>query len=124
MTANVIVLKPSDEDDKGCAIVAIEGKSVKVKIHYRLKDSNEKKWGACLEPNSICTKTGLTHAGWILSGGKGTWAVMKFDDPEIRKRKDYKAIWKPVFFALKLNSNLADPDAGMTLEREDKKGKP
>jgi len=30
---------------------------------------------------------------------------MRFDNPAIRKRKDYKALWKTVFFALKLNSN-------------------
>jgi hypothetical protein len=31
--------------------------------------------------------------------------VFKFDNPAIRERKDYRAVWRAVFFALKLNLN-------------------
>jgi hypothetical protein len=83
------VIKPINETDgarhmKGDAIITIDGDLVAVKIRTR-----NKRWGKISDPLE----------------GPGTWTVMRFDKPGIRKHPDYKAIWKEVFFALGLNIN-------------------
>jgi hypothetical protein len=90
----VEVIKPLDKDG---AIVAIDSKLVKVKVHYRYKHASEN--------DEVCEHGTLSQC---LLCGSGTWAVMKFDDLEMHKRKDYKAVWKEVFFALKMNQNERD----------------
>ena len=68
----------------GTALVTIDGVLVEVKVHRRAKKSEES-----TDPMV----------------GSGTWTVMRFDNPEIKKHPDYKALWKEVFFALGLNWN-------------------
>jgi hypothetical protein len=68
----------------GTALVTIDGVLVEVKVHRRAK-----KAGESTDPMV----------------GSGTWTVMRFDNPELKKHLDYKDIWKEVFFALGLNWN-------------------
>jgi hypothetical protein len=88
----VMVIKPLSRDvhvqlTAGDAIITIDGVLVGVKVHRRAKDAVE---------------------GTDPFESPGTWTVMRFDKPEIKKHPDYKAIWKEVFFALKLNWNERD----------------
>jgi hypothetical protein len=73
--------------------VEIDGVPVHVTVRERRKDANE---------GDVCSAG--TGEGCPLCS-RGTWTVFKFDNPEIRKRKDYKKVWRAVFFALKLNHN-------------------
>jgi hypothetical protein len=73
------------------ALVSIDGVLAQVKIHWRLKHKDEEKDGP------------LCEHGYGFP--PGTWIAMKFDNPEIKKRKDYKAVWKAVFLALELGGH-------------------
>ncbi len=75
-------------------VVEIDGVMVNVKVYRRLKNAKETGGKECGKGCPLCTS--------------GTWTVMKFSDPEIKKRSDYKKVWRECFFALELNYNPRD----------------